>query len=52
MNGQVVDLVVLIIVALVAGGIGLGIGIVVMAPRIGRAVDRTHKDEEASDGRD
>lgn len=52
MSGQVADLAVLLIVALIAGGIGLGIGIVVMAPRIGRAIDRTDKDEEASDGRD
>lgn len=52
MSGQAVDLAVLLIVALVAGGIGLGFGIVVMAPRIGRAIDRSHEDEEASDGRD
>lgn len=52
MNGQLLDLAVLLIVALVAGAIGLGLGIVVMAPRIGRAIDRSRKDEEASDGRD
>jgi len=52
MSGQAIDLALLLIVALVAGGLGLGIGIVVMAPRIGRAIDRSHKDEEASDGRD
>ena len=52
MSGQAIDLAVLLIVALIAGGVGLGIGIVVMAPRIGRAFDRSQKDEEAHDGRD
>ena len=52
MSGPLLDLAIVLLVALVAAAVGLGFGIVVLSPRIGRAIDRSHKDEEASDGRD
>ena len=53
MSGPLADVAVLLIIALIAAAIGLGFGIVVLAPRIGRRIDPpAPKDEEASDGRD
>jgi hypothetical protein len=49
-SAQAIVLVVLIAVVAVAAGLGLGI---VVAPRIGRALDRADRDdEEAGDGPD
>jgi hypothetical protein len=45
------DVLLVLLIAFVAGAVGLGLGIVVLAPRIGRLVDRTHRDEEDRDGR-
>jgi hypothetical protein len=46
------DLFLVLLIAAIAGAVGLGFGIVVLAPRIGRATDQAHEDEEHRDGRD
>jgi len=46
------DLLVVVVIALLAGAIGLGFGIVVLAPRIGRVIDRGNDAEEDRDRRD
>jgi hypothetical protein len=46
------DLLVVLVIAVIAGAIGLGFGIVVLAPRIGRVIDRGNDAEEDRDRRD
>ena len=46
------DLFLVVVIAIIAGAIGLGLGIVVLAPRIGRAIDRPSDAEEDRDRRD
>ncbi len=43
------DLVVFLIVVTVIAVVGVGFGIVVLAPRIGRLLDRADADEESGD---
>jgi hypothetical protein len=45
------DLFVVVLIAFVAAAVGLGFGIVVVAPRIGRFIDAASQDEEDRDGR-
>jgi hypothetical protein len=49
---QLGEVVVVLGVAAIAAVVGLGFGIVVIAPRIARALDRADHDEEPGDGHD
>ncbi|HET7030742.1 MAG TPA: hypothetical protein VFI34_09540 [Candidatus Limnocylindrales bacterium] len=49
---QLGDLGILIAIAVVAAVVGVGFGIVVLAPRISRLADRMERDEEQRDGHD
>ena len=44
------EVVVLLLIAVIAGGIGIGLGIFFLAPRLSRLGER--KDEESRDGDD
>jgi len=49
---QLGELLAVLGVAALAAAVGVGFGIVVLAPRISRALDRAERDEEPGDGRD
>ena len=49
---QLGDLVVFVGIVAIAAAVGLGFGIVVLAPRISRAADRLEHDEEPDDRHD
>lgn len=52
MSGQLAELLLVGVIALVAAVVGVRLGIVVLAPRIGRTLDRDKTDEETRDRRD
>jgi hypothetical protein len=43
------DLAIFAIVVAIVAVVGVGFGIVILAPRIGRVLDRTNADEESGD---
>ena len=52
MSGQLAELLLVVVIALVAAVAGVRLGIVVLAPRIGRTLDRDKTIEETRDRRD